>query len=40
MVTSFPMAKVGARLSHRLPSALLRRIFALFLIAIGLELLL
>ena len=40
VVTSFPMAKVGARLSHRLPSALLRRIFALFLIAIGLELLL
>jgi len=40
VVTSFPMARVGARLSHRLPSATLRRIFAGVLIVIGLELLL
>src|SRR5690606_12927974 len=40
VVTSYPMAKVGARLSHRLPSAMLRRIFAIFLIGVGLELIL
>lgn len=40
VVTSYPMAKVGARLSHRVPSAILRRIFAIFLIGIGLELIL
>jgi uncharacterized membrane protein YfcA len=40
VVTSFPMARVGARLSHRLPSAILRRIFAAVLIVIGVELIL
>ncbi|HEX5677003.1 MAG TPA: sulfite exporter TauE/SafE family protein [Alcanivorax sp.] len=40
VVTSFPMARVGARLSHRLPSATLRRIFAGILIVIGVELIL
>ena len=40
VVTSFPMARVGARLSHRLPSATLRRIFAAVLIVIGVELIL
>ncbi len=40
VVTSFPMARVGARLSHRLPSATLRRIFAGVLIVIGMELIL
>lgn len=40
VVTSFPMARVGARLSHRLPSTTLRRIFAGVLIVIGAELIL
>ena len=40
VVTSFPMARVGARLSHRLPSATLKRIFAVVLIVIGTELML
>jgi hypothetical protein len=34
------MARGGARLSHRLPSATLRRIFAAVLIVIGVELIL
>tara|TARA_R110001606_G_scaffold171956_2_gene318012 strand:+ start:26129 stop:26932 length:804 start_codon:yes stop_codon:yes gene_type:complete len=38
VVTSFPMARVGARLSHQLPSATLKRIFSVILIVIGLEL--
>lgn len=38
VVTSFPMARVGAGLSHRLPSATLRRIFAVFLLVVGLDL--
>lgn len=40
VVASYPMAKVGARISHRVPSATLRRIFAIFLIGVGLELIL
>lgn len=38
VVTSYPMAKVGARISHRVPSVILRRIFAICLIGVGLEL--
>lgn len=38
VVTSFPMARVGAHLSHRLPSVMLKRIFAVFLILAGLDL--
>lgn len=38
VITSFPMARVGAGLSHRLPSATLKRIFSLVLVVIGLEL--
>jgi len=40
VVTSFPMARVGARLSHRLPSDTLGRVFAAVLIVIGVELIL
>mgnify|MGYP003152247717 CR=1 FL=1 len=40
VVTSFPMARVGARLSHRLPSDTLGRVFAGVLIVIGVELIL
>ena len=36
-VTSMLMAPLGARLAHRLPAATLRRIFALFLIAMGVK---
>ena len=36
-VTSMLTAPLGARLAHRLPAATLRRIFALFLIAMGVK---
>jgi uncharacterized membrane protein YfcA len=36
-VTSMLFAPLGARLAHRLPAATLRRIFALFLIAMGVK---
>ncbi len=35
-----PMAGVGAGLAHRLPTAALKRVFAVFLLAVGLRLLL
>lgn len=38
VVTSFPMARVGARLAHRLPSARLKKVFAAVLFVIGLKL--
>src|SRR5699024_596978 len=38
VVPSAPMARVGARLSHRLPSATLKRVFAVFLFIVGLDL--
>ena len=34
-ITSMIVAPLGARLAHRLPAATLRRIFALFLVAMG-----
>ena len=37
---AMPMANVGARLAHRLPTVALRRVFALFLLVVGLRLLL
>ncbi|MGB5834307.1 MAG: sulfite exporter TauE/SafE family protein [Thiohalocapsa sp.] len=40
MVASMPMATLGARLAHQLPTATLRRIFGLLLLAAGLRLLL
>lgn len=39
-VAAVPMANVGARLAHRLPTAALRRVFAVFLLVAGLRLLL
>ncbi|EKF75481.1 hypothetical protein A11A3_03954 [Alcanivorax hongdengensis A-11-3] len=38
VLTSFPMARVSARLSHRLPSATLKKVFALVLFILGLKL--
>jgi len=35
-----PMANIGARLAHRMPTVALRRVFALLLLAVGLRLLL
>lgn len=40
VLASVPMAVLGARLAHRLPAALLRRIFALLLLAVGIDFLL
>jgi uncharacterized membrane protein YfcA len=40
MVLSMPMATVGARLAHRLPTRTLRRIFGILLLLVGLQLLL
>jgi uncharacterized membrane protein YfcA len=39
VVCSAPMAKVGAQLAHRLPAALLKRGFAVFLMLVGAQLL-
>ncbi len=36
-LTSMLFAPMGARLAHRLPAPTLRRIFALFLIAMGVK---
>jgi uncharacterized membrane protein YfcA len=36
-VTSVPFAPLGARLAHRLKGATLRRIFAVFLVLMGLK---
>ena len=38
--TAVPMANLGARLAHRLPTAALRRVFAVLLLAVGTRLLL
>lgn len=38
VLTSFPLARVGARLAHRLPAATLKRVFAGALFLIGLKL--
>ena len=38
VLTSYPMARVGARLAHRLPATTLRRGFAVVLMLIGLRL--
>lgn len=38
IVTSSPMARIGARFSHRLPSTVLKRLFAAFLFVVGLDL--
>jgi hypothetical protein len=35
-----PMAGIGAQLAHRLPTATLKRVFAVLLVAVGLRLLL
>ncbi|MDX1802918.1 MAG: sulfite exporter TauE/SafE family protein [Alcanivorax sp.] len=40
VLTSFPMARFSARLSHRLPSATLKKVFALVLFLLGLKLVL
>lgn len=40
VVTSFPLAWVGARIAHRLPATTLKRIFALVLLVLGLKLVL
>jgi uncharacterized protein len=40
VLTSFPLARVGARLAHRLPAATLKRVFAVVLFLIGLKLVL
>ncbi len=40
VLTSFPLARVGARLAHRLPSARLKKVFAVVLFVIGLKLVL
>lgn len=40
VLTSFPLARVGARLAHRLPSARLKTVFAVVLFVIGLKLVL
>jgi uncharacterized membrane protein YfcA len=39
-VAAVPMAQLGARLAHRLPTAALKRVFAVFLLLVGLRLLL
>jgi uncharacterized membrane protein YfcA len=39
-VAAVPMAGVGARLAHRLPTAALKRVFGVFLVLVGLRLLL
>lgn len=38
VLASYPMARVGARFSHRLPSARLKKVFAVVLFVIGLKL--
>lgn len=38
VMTSFPLAWVGARIAHRLPATTLKRVFALVLFLIGLKL--
>lgn len=38
VITSTPFARVGAQLAHRLPAARLKRIFAVFLLVIGVRL--
>jgi len=40
VLTSFPFARLAARLSHRLPSAMLKKVFAVVLFIIGLRLVL
>lgn len=40
VLTSFPAARVGARLAHRLPATTLKRVFAVALFLIGLKLVL
>jgi hypothetical protein len=40
VLTSFPLARVGARLAHRLPATTLKRVFAVALFLIGLKLVL
>lgn len=40
MAASIPMATMGARLAHRLPTSMLRRIFGMLLFVVGLRLLL
>lgn len=37
VVASVPMAVLGAKLAHRLPAAALRRIFAVLLLAVGID---
>ena len=39
VLTSSPFARIGAALAHRLPAAWLKRIFALFMLLIGIKLL-
>lgn len=39
VATSMPLANLGARLAHRLPTAALRRVFALLLLLVGVGLL-
>lgn len=39
IATSMPLANLGARLAHRLPTSVLKRVFALLLLLIGLGLL-
>lgn len=38
VLTSFPVARLSARASHRLPSATLKKVFSLVLIVLGLKL--
>lgn len=40
VVVSMPMARVGARLAHRLPAAVLRRVFAVVLLLVSVDFLL
>ncbi|TVP57724.1 MAG: sulfite exporter TauE/SafE family protein, partial [Halomonadaceae bacterium] len=40
IITSVPFAILGARLAHRLPEKLLKRLFALLLLGVGLRFLL
>jgi uncharacterized membrane protein YfcA len=40
ITASVPMATLGARLAHSLPTATLKRVFALLLLAVGIDLLL
>jgi uncharacterized membrane protein YfcA len=37
--TSMPLANLGARLAHRLPTLALKRVFAVLLLVVGLGLL-